>query len=309
MSTDFNIYLQKFFAEYLPQDHSRLTIGSYSQTFSLLLRYLRDYEHIMVEDMVIAQLTREVVENFLRYLKDKKHSSAATRNQRKAAIVSFVNYLRYKVPAYQQQYDAIIAIKIRTPSRTSPTFLTAEGLQVFIRVVLEERRFRLRNLLLISLMVGAGLRTTETINLRPKDLSLGTPASLQVTGKGDIKRTVPLQEQLRQRLLAYLKQEGLEHPDRREEYLFRNQYGKQISRHGVYHIVKTYADKARQRAPGLIPEDMSPHVLRHTFATLNVAKGVDLIYIRDLLGHSSVQTTENFYVLTRILVKTYYPEF
>ena len=297
-STDFNLHLQKFFTVYLRIDegHAQLTIDSYSKTFALFLKYLRDYEHILVEEMTISRLTREVVEGFLRYLAEVRHNSAATRKQRKAAIVSFVQYLRYEVSTYQQQYDAILAIRIKTPVNQAPVFLSAEGLQAFVDAVLEEPRHKLRNLVLISLMAGAGLRCSEVLNLRPKDIQLGTPASLVVTGKGNKKRAVPLQESLRKTLGAYLKQTGLEHPARREEYLFKNLYGRPLTRYGLYHIVTVCADRARLKHPDLIPAEVSPHTLRHTFATLNIAKGVDLIYIRDLLGHSSVQTTEHFYI-------------
>lgn len=298
MLTDFNLHVQKFFTEYLPKDMecSPKTIASYSETFSIFMKYLRDYEHILVEDMTIAMLTRTLVDHFLHYLCEVKHNSAATRNQRKAAIVSFVNYLSYEVAVYQQQYAEIKAIKIRTLFHRSPKFLSAEGLELFIKEVLAEPRNQLRNLLIISLMAGAGLRVSEVINLRPKDLNLGEPASMVVIGKGSKPRTVPLQKQIVKKIISYLKMTRLEHPARREEYLFTNHLGQPISRHGVYHLVKNYADKARKKAPELIPEDVTPHVLRHTFATLNIAKGVDLIYVRDLLGHSSVQTTEQFYI-------------
>lgn len=299
MTTDFNLYLQKFFTEYLPKDesYSRLTVASYSKTFALFLSYLRDSEHILIEEMTAAKLTRELVAKFLRYLSEQRHNCAATRNQRKAAIVSFVKYLRYYVPEYQQQYDAIIALKIKTPVNRSPVFLSTEGLEAYLSVVLEdEQRFKLRNLLLISLMAGSGLRVSEAISLRPKDLQLGTPASLTVTGKGGINRAVPIQPHMKETMLAYLRQTGLDHPARREEYLFKNQYGGPLSRHGAYHIVTTYADKARERYPDLIPQEITPHTLRHTFATLNIARGVDIIYVRDLLGHKSVQTTEQFYI-------------
>jgi len=298
MSTDFNLYLQKFFTDYLHQDyeHSALTIESYSKTFSLFLKYIRDYEKILVEEMTISRLTQKLVAGFLDYLKNVRHNGSATRNQRKAAIVSFVQYLRYEAPAYQQQYDEIMALKIKTPVNRAPVFLNTEGLHAFISALLAAPRHKLRNLVLISLMAGAGLRVSEVINLRPKDIQLGTPASLVVTGKGNKKRAVPMQESLRKTLCTYLKQTGLEHPARREEYLFKNLYGKPLTRHGVYHIVTTYANRARQKHPGVIPQEVTPHTLRHTFATLHIAKGVDLIYIRDLLGHSSVQTTEHFYI-------------
>ena len=77
-----------------------------------------------------------------------------------------------------------------------------------------------------------------------------------------------------------------------DDWLFINHMGKQFTRQGICYLVQKYADKAREINPELIPPDMSPHKMRHSAAMGLVASGVDLIYIRDLLGHTSVKTTE-----------------
>ena len=77
-----------------------------------------------------------------------------------------------------------------------------------------------------------------------------------------------------------------------DDWLFINHMGKQFTRQGICYLVQKYADKAREINPELIPSDMSPHKMRHSAAMGLVASGVDLIYIRDLLGHVSVKTTE-----------------
>jgi len=301
MLTDFNFRVQEFFTFYLPKDLecSAKTIESYADTFRLFLNYIKDYEGILVEDMTLALLTRDLVQKFLRYLTDERKNCVITKKARKAAIDSFIEYVKYKVPMYLKNYYEILDIKIivKEGLRHAPVYLTQEGLKAFIETVLEDHSLlRQRNIVLMSIMIGTGVRESEVLNIRPKDIQLGTPATIVIYGKGGISRQVPLQKSLRKTLENYLKDTGLDHPERREEYIFKNQYGDHLSRHGLYNIVKKYADITRKKNPGIIPDNVYPHVLRHTFATLNVAIGVDLIYVRDLLGHSSVTTTENYYV-------------
>ena len=119
-------------------------------------------------------------------------------------------------------------------------------------------------------MIGTGVRVSEVINIRSKDIQLGTPSLVVVTGKGGISRQVPIQKALKEKLKNYLSYTGFDHPARRDEYIFKNQYGNHLSRHAVYNLVNKYAALTRKRHLGLIPEVIYPHVLRHTFATLNV---------------------------------------
>ena len=85
---------------------------------------------------------------------------------------------------------------------------------------------------------------------------------------------------------------GYQSPEKLDEWLFINHMGRQFTRQGVNYIIKKYGAMARESSPDLIPDSLSPHKMRHTAAMELVDSGVDLIYIRDLLGHVSVKTTE-----------------
>ncbi|SCZ76104.1 Phage integrase family protein [Acidaminobacter hydrogenoformans DSM 2784] len=100
----------------------------------------------------------------------------------------------------------------------------------------------------------------------------------------------------------YLDLQGYSHPGRENEWLFKNHMKKQFTRQGINYIVSKYTSLARDRDPNLIPEDFSPHKIRHTTAMSLLDSGVDLIYIRDLLGHTSVKTTE-VYAKTNVQLK------
>ena len=95
---------------------------------------------------------------------------------------------------------------------------------------------------------------------------------------------------------------GYQSPEKLDEWLFINHMGRQFTRQGVNYIIKKYGAMARESSPDLIPDSLSPHKMRHTAAMELVDSGVDLIYIRDLLGHVSVKTTE-IYAKSEFLYK------
>ena len=111
-------------------------------------------------------------------------------------------------------------------------------------------------------------------------------------GKGRKERVVPLQNEQVDLLKAYMRENKLLEPHYNQHSLFFNCWGKKLTRSGVNYILKTYADTARKVNPALVPETISCHVLRHSKAMHLLQAGVNLVYIRDILGHVSIQTTD-----------------
>ena len=150
----------------------------------------------------------------------------------------------------------------------------------------------LRDYVMLLLLYSTGIRVSELIGIRVKDLSLHEPHTLLVHGKGKKSRYVPLMKDSIPIIQDYLKMMGYQSPEKLDEWLFINHMGRQFTRQGVNYIIKKYGAMARESSPDLIPDSLSPHKMRHTAAMELVDSGVDLIYIRDLLGHVSVKTTE-----------------
>ena len=117
------------------------------------------------------------------------------------------------------------------------------------------------------------------------------PATGRITGKGDKTRVVPLLSRTEDILKQYIKDFKID-AGGNDAYLFQNRSGQQLSRFGISYILTKYADMARKVHPELIPEKLSPHCIRHSKAMHLLQANVNLVYIRDLLGHSSVTTTE-----------------
>ena len=146
--------------------------------------------------------------------------------------------------------------------------------------------------MILLLLYTTGMRVSELIQLRVKDISLTEPYTMRIHGKGNKGRYVPLMKTAIPHIQRYLSLMKYDCDVRYNEVLFKNHMGNPFTRQGINYVLKKYSCKARAKGVALVPEDLSPHKMRHTTAMELLASGVDLIYIRDLLGHSSVTTTE-----------------
>jgi integrase/recombinase XerD len=141
-------------------------------------------------------------------------------------------------------------------------------------------------------MYDSGARVQEIIDLTPSMLRLNKPSTIKIIGKGGKARIVPLLDAQTDHLKNYLKEYKLNEPSANLYPLFFNSRKEKLTRAGVGHIVQKYAGAARKANKMLIPEKLSPHCLRHSKAMHLLQAGVNLVYIRDILGHVSIQTTE-----------------
>lgn len=292
--TDFAICLNRFLTDFLVNKKgcSPKTIDSYRYAFIFLLDYYNKALGIPADQMTIKSLTYERLLGFLDWLQSEKKSGTATRNQRQAAINSFIRFLMYEKPEFLNEYQKILGIPVKKAPQKEISYLKTDGVSALMRHVDAHRANGLRDYVMLMLMYTTGIRVSELINIQVKDLSLHEPYTLLVHGKGKKSRYVPLMKDSIPIIQDYLKEMGCQSPGKLDEWLFINHMGRQFTRQGVNYIIKKYGTMARDSSPDLIPDSLSPHKMRHTAAMELVDSGVDLIYIRDLLGHVSVKTTE-----------------
>ena len=141
-------------------------------------------------------------------------------------------------------------------------------------------------------MYDTGARVQEMIDLTANSCRFNKPYILQIIGKGNKSRIVPLMEEQVKILKSYMIENKLSEPFAGEYLLFSNSRKQKFTRAGITHIFLKYVDLARKLNPELIPKNISCHSLRHSKAIHLLQAGVNLVYIRDILGHVSVQTTE-----------------
>lgn len=292
-NTDFAVHLGRYFTHYLPNERgsSPQTIDSYRYAFILFLEYI-DSTGIPPEKITVSDFTRERILGFLGWLEESRNNSPATRNYRLAAMKGFVHYLKYEFPDYLDEYQRILAIPLKKTGQPEISYMKTDGIELLVDQVDLGSKNGLRDYVILLLLYTTGIRVSELIQIRVKDLSLTEPYTMIIHGKGNKGRHVPLLKVAIPHIQKYLSVMKYDCEARYDEILFKNHMGRPFTRQGINYLLKKYGCRARKKGTAYVPEDLSPHKLRHTAAMELLAAGVDLIYIRDLLGHSSVTTTE-----------------
>ena len=268
------------------------TLESYRYAFAFLLDYYASELKIPADKITLNDFTFENLLGFYVWLEKNRKISISTRNQRQSAINSFTKFLMYERPEYLSEYQKILGIPIKKGPQKEISYLKADGIKLLLEQISSDSRDGLRDYVMVALMYTTGIRVSELIRIKVKDVSLSTPYTLLVHGKGQKDRFVPINGTIISSLKKYLHAMNYEDPSKCDNWLFINHMKQPFTRQGVGYLIQKYSEKARNIAPDLIPKDMSPHKIRHSTAMNLVNSGVDLIDIRDLLGHVSVKTTE-----------------
>ena len=233
-------------------------------------------------------LNRNLASDFLDWLEAQRKVSVTTRNQRLAAMKAFAHYVQYRNPEYLENCTDIIAMRPKKHEKPVIPFLTEEELKALLAQPDPSTRHGLRDLTLLSLLYDSGARVQEITDLKLKDIRLTNPAMATLTGKGRKARQVPLMKETCKLLAAYIRNFNL-NSEPLTSPLFFNQKGQALSRYGITYILKKYVSQAELDSD---TRKISPHVLRHTKAMHLLRAGVNMIYIRDFLGHVNISTTE-----------------
>ena len=294
--TDFAYYLNRYLNIYLPTQRccSEATYMEYCRVFTLFMIFLRDEQQVSMNKFVLHDFTTLLVERFLLYLKETRKCCNRTLNQRLAVIHSFCSYIQFDAPEAMYNLQKILAIPFRKAKHKVMSYTTPEGMKMILNQIPNDTKTGIRDLAMFSFMYDTGARVSEVCELKPKDLRLSNPSIAIIHGKGNKTRVVPLQDRQVTILQTYMKRNALLEPQNNEFPLFPNQSGMHLTRQSVGRILKKYVSAARMQHPDLIPELFSCHSMRHSTAMALLQAGVNLIYIRDILGHSSVQTTEMY---------------
>ncbi|MDR1608824.1 MAG: site-specific integrase [Deltaproteobacteria bacterium] len=293
--TDFAKLLSNYFTQHLiiAKNCSKNTINSYKDAFKQLLLFANSKMNISEKKLQIKDITKSFILDFLNWLETENNSNIRTRNQRLAVLHSFFSYVQHNEPDKIFQCQEILSIKTKKFTINSVDFLTSEDLQILLNqpnpIIKNERK----HLVLLSLMYDTGARVQEICDLKVSNIIFNNnDIYIKITGKGNKTRIVPIDEKMKNLLNKYLNDFSLNNSENNDCYLFTNHSKNKLSRQGITHILNKYYLIACSNHLFKNPIKISPHTLRHTRAIHLLQAGVDLIYIRDILGHSSVKTTE-----------------
>jgi len=295
ISKDFGDYLSEYFLKYAPRQtgYSINTIKSYRDTFTIFLRYLNDKLRIKPEKVSFEKINKKMIEEFLIWLEEYKKCSVSTRNQRLAAIHAFFRYVQIEAPETLNLSNLILSIPAKKVAGNPISYLTIDAVKALLATPDMKTKTGLRELALIALLYDSAARVQEIADLTVGDIRLA-PATVKLKGKGSKTRIIPIMVQTAKLLGSYLKEYSLLAEESINLPVFSNRNNYKLTRAGISHILSKYVKIAKKNQPKLFPKKVSPHILRHSKAVHLLQANVNLIYIRDFLGHSSVTTTEKY---------------
>jgi integrase/recombinase XerD len=291
--TDFAKLLSGYLSAYLPgqRNVSINTIKSYRDTFKLFLMYCKNICFQPIEKLCLKNIDETLIVAFLAWLEQDRKNSIATRNQRLACIHAFYRYVQVEDPVGLLLYQKILSIPFKKTQQPSVNHLTPDALKLILEQPDLTRINGRRDLTLLSVLYDTGARVQELVDLRVRDVRLDAPPILTLTGKGRKTRHVPLMSNTEALLKQYMTELYYFQSGMQDRPLFFNNQRRKMTRAGISFILEKYASCAR-KVSSIIPETVTPHVLRHTKAMHLLQAGVSLIYIRDILGHVDIATTE-----------------
>lgn len=289
---DFARHLTNYLGRYLPgqRNLSSNTIASYRDAFKLLISFFIERGH-EPETLSMDDVNRENIESYLDWLEDRG-CAGTTINQRLCAVKAFIGYVKTEDPTRLLHYQRTLSIKQRKTAMRAMIMPGREGVAAMLRNPDTTTSKGRRDVALLTLLYDSAARVSELCSLRVRDLRLDDPAVVTLTGKGRKIRTVPLMRATADMMRGYLDEFHPNIvPETLDDALFFNARRQPLTRAAIAAIVARHAKGARE-AGAPIPDGITPHSLRHQKAIDLLESGVNLVYIRDLLGHKSVTTTE-----------------
>ncbi|MBS0266548.1 MAG: tyrosine-type recombinase/integrase [Planctomycetes bacterium] len=260
------------------------TIGAYQKT----LEQFREYVRLQHGDLPPEQVSARIVLEYVTYLRKERDNGDSAVNRQVTILKNFYRAMVAMGHLLPAQNPLAHFPTMKGVARKLPTVLAPEEVTNLLNVPRQDTILGLRDCALLTLLYGTGIRASELAALREADVDL-TERTIRVTGKGGHQRVIPLNEQVVQVLKRYRESRGLLAPT---APFFRSRTKKAMSRGAVYERVRRYSQLAR------IPKRVSPHTLRHTFATHLVQADVNIVVIRDLLGHRQLASTQIYLHLT-----------
>ncbi len=270
----------------------KVTKGLAKNTVDSYTRDLLDYADYLEKNRnrtQIFQIKKKDVSAYLKALRNRG-ISPKTVTRHLSSIRSFHRYAHS-----ENLIDDNVVNKVRPPKqkKSLPVILNEAEVDCLIENAGDGKKpLSLRNVAMVELAYGAGLRASELVGLNLEDIHL-PKALVHVTGKGNKERIVPIGESCVEALRSYITHGRQALRPKTQKVLFLNRFGKRLSRVGMYSVMKTLAERAG------IDKRISPHTLRHSFATHLLEHGADLKAVQELLGHEDVMTTELYTHLSK----------
>ncbi len=285
----------KHFLHYLAVERglARNTLEAYERDLTSFLEYMSDKQGITTLD----QVDRVHIVNYLMFLRESGRASS-TVARTMTSIRSFFKFL-----VREQILAADPSIYMDTPKtdKKLPKVMNLEEVERLLDAPQVKEPAGIRDKAMLELLYASGIRVSELVSLNVGDLNLGM-GFVRCIGKGSKERIIPLGRIALDWLDRYIQtaRPKLLKGRLSEQALFVNRNGGRMTRQGFWKIIKQYGKEAN------IDKDITPHMLRHSFATHLLENGADLRAVQEMLGHSDISTTQIYTHVTKLRMKDVY---
>lgn len=291
--------LKRYLKEY--EYYLKITKGLSPNTITSYITDLNEYiifldKNYSVNDPI--NITKQHIRNFVARLKRRKNTSSSV-SRKISAIRSFHKYLMIEKIVYT---NVALGVTLPKKEKKLPTVLSVDEIDALMVAADGDELLEIRNRAMLELLYGSGLRISELLNLTLSDLHINM-GFINIIGKGNKERIVPIGAESAFRLKKYLDKSRPYLKKIPGDILFVNTRGSEISRVGFYKVIKKLTFKAG------IMKDVSPHTLRHSFASHLLDNGVDLRVVQELLGHEDISTTQIYTHISKKRLKEVYEDF
>jgi len=286
-------FVDKFLdAIWMERGLSQNTLGAYRADLMTLARGLAEKQKsIEVADKA----------DLLAFIAGRVEGGAKPRSTARQ-LSSFRRFFRYIMREGMRDTDPTSDIEMPRIGRSLPKTLTEDEVESLLSAPNTDEPLGHRDRAMLELLYATGLRVSELINLKQSQINFNQGV-LRIVGKGDRERLIPLGEESQRWLRDFIDGPRMEILlERQTDYLFPTRRGDRMTRQAFWHIIKRYAQKSGVR------KKMSPHSLRHAFATHLLNRGADLRVVQLLLGHSDLSTTQIYTHVARERLKDLHGE-
>ena len=287
--------VRSFFLVFLPEEQkcSPNTIRSYRKSLELLFDFVKERNSIALNEITFEMMDRNTVSEFLSYLETERNCSISTRNHRLHCIRAFFKYAAQEDITVIAYLEEIQKVKRAKQPETIVEHMSEDAVQAILKQPDTYTEKGKRDAFLLLFLYKTGARVQELVDIRLCDIQLGKYPKVTIHGKGAKTRSIPLRDDVVQHLKKYL---ALFHPEQNlfsDQHLFyvtRNQNRKRMTEDNVRKLIAKYGVQARKICKE-VPENVHPHLFRHSWAMVLYQNGVDLTLISQWLGHSNLETT------------------
>jgi len=286
----------KRFKRFLQVEKGLSPNSIYSYTYDL--KKFSDF--LISNNKTILDASQDDIQQFLIFEKNSKNNSSRTLARSLAAIRQFYNFISDKFENIDNP-----TIKIESPhiEKTLPDFLTSQEINRLFSSISETDIYELRDKSIFELLYSCGLRISEAIEIIYSNIDFDN-LYIKVTGKGNKERIVPFGEEAKRLLKKYISESRPSIIGNREsEFLFISKKGSKLNRKSVWRLLKNYVIRTK------INKNITPHTLRHSFATHLIENGADLRSVQELLGHVDISTTQIYTHLAKKKLQEIHKDF